>query len=244
MPGAPQHQLEVEELVQRQAAAALLRLGDRDGPVHRAERVGKRGQRKAAPELVGENLPAQRHQSVEVPVDQGPDDLVAQALRRRVDREHLAPVPRRVPVALVVGLGEDDVFARSHLAAVVEAHRPGHEERLAHLDRAIEEGLSRPDALERAALVLEHRVEDAEPLAGRQHALGHHPAYAGHIRAHARLDERGHGGCVHVAVGEMPEEVLRGADAEPLQRQRPALADALEELDRGVEPEEGHRGER
>ena len=38
-------------------------------------------------------------------------------------------------------------------------------------------------------------------------------------------------------MGEVPEEVLRGADAEPLELLGAALADALEELDGGVEAE-------
>ena len=38
-------------------------------------------------------------------------------------------------------------------------------------------------------------------------------------------------------MGEMPEQIPRGADAQPLQLLRAALADALQELDRRVEPQ-------
>ena len=38
-------------------------------------------------------------------------------------------------------------------------------------------------------------------------------------------------------MGEMPEEIARGADAEPLQLLRPPLADTLEELDGHVQAE-------
>ena len=38
-------------------------------------------------------------------------------------------------------------------------------------------------------------------------------------------------------MGEMPEEVSRGPDTQPLELLRAALADSLEELDRHVEPQ-------
>ena len=84
------------------------------------------------------------------------------------------PAGERIGVA--VGVGQDDELARRHLPAVIEAHRAGDEQRLPDRDGAVEERLPRPDALEHAAVVPQHRVEDPEPAPGRQHALGHHPA--------------------------------------------------------------------
>ena len=161
------------------------------------------------------------------------DDLVAQTFGGGIHRQD--PSGRERIARLAVG--EHDVLARRELAAVVEAHRAAHQEGLADRDAAVEEGLPRPDAFQDAAVVAQHRVEDPEPAPGRHDALRHHPADAGDLLADLGPGQRRHRGGVDVAVGEVPQEVAGGADAEPLELLRPALADALEELDGHVQSE-------
>ena len=58
-----------------------------------------------------------------------------------------------VPKGLAVGLGQDDVLPRCELAAVIEPHRAGDQERLTDGDGAVEKCLAGPDALEHAAVI-------------------------------------------------------------------------------------------
>ena len=46
--GPDQHELEIEQLVERQPPPAQLRLGGGGGPVHRAERLGQRREVRAS----------------------------------------------------------------------------------------------------------------------------------------------------------------------------------------------------
>ena len=165
---------------------------------------------------------------------------MAQPFGRGIHRQHLAGGQR---LGLAVRVGQDHELARRHLPAVVEPDRPRDQQRLAHGDGAVEKGLPRPHAFEHAAVVPQDGMEDPEAAAGRQHALGHHPSDAGHLLADLGANQRGDGGGVDVAVGEMPEEVARGADAEPLEQLGSPLADAFQKLDAGVETERaGGRG--
>jgi hypothetical protein len=83
------------------------------------------------------------------------------------------------------------VLAGLHLPAVIVPHRPSHEERVAYIDTAIEEGLARPHALEESARVAQHGVKDPKPPAGRQDALVDDAPDTGDIGADFSLRERG-----------------------------------------------------
>ena len=97
-PGARQHQLQVEQLVEREPAPTGLRLLDRGGPVHRAERLGQRRQAEVRPgSTSGSGSREKRDQRLEVPVDEAADHLVAQPLGGPIDRQHPARAPVRRP---------------------------------------------------------------------------------------------------------------------------------------------------
>ena len=114
---------------------------------------------------------------------------------------------------------------------------------LALEDAPLEERAAGPPALDQPGGILEHRLEDAQPAprgedAGRDHApddrdLGADPRPPG---ARHRRDLGG----VEVAEGDVVQQVPRGRDAEPRQQLGAALADPLEELDGGIEPELRH----
>ena len=163
------------------------------------------------------------------------DDLVAQALGGGIDRQHLAGRQR---IGLAVAVGQD---RRTRAAPSGGRGRsaPGRETRSVC-----------PTAMVRSRNACPGQTHSSTPLSSRStawkirsprrvgtHALGHHPADAGDLLPDLGPGQRRHGGRVDVAMGEVPEEVPRGADAEPLELLRPALADALEELDGRVEPE-------
>ena len=104
------------------------------------------------------------------------------------------------------------------------------------MDGAVEERLARPDALEQARVVAQHRVEDPETLraSGARRLATTRPT-RGDLVADTRACASGVSGRgVEIAMGEVPEEVVRGADAEAGERVGPLLAHTLEELDRGV----------
>ncbi len=171
-----------------------------------------------------------------MPLDQAPDDPVTQPFGRGIDRQHLAGGQR---IGLALRLGEHDVFPRGELPPVVESDGTRHQEGLAHLDGPIEECLSGPDALQHAAVVAQHRVEDPQPAPGGDDAFRDDPPDAGHLQADLGPRERCDGRSIDISVREVPEEVLRGADADPLELLGAPLADPLEELDRHVQT---HRG--
>src|SRR5260370_7863636 len=87
---------------------------------------------------------------------------MGEALGRGIDRQDQPVLGTRFAV-----VGEDHKLARHELAAVIVAHRTGDEQQLALADLALEEWLAGPGALERAALVAEHRAEHPQPFAGR-----------------------------------------------------------------------------
>ena len=203
------------------------------GPVHVAQGVGQRREGEFRAERRRQHVLDEADQRVEMPVHQPADDLVAQPVGGRIDRQHPAPLGAQ----LLAGVGQDEEFPRRELAAVIEPHGARHEQRLPDLDGAVEKGLPGPGALEHARGVAQHGAEDPEPAAGRDDALVHHPADAGDLVADPRLGHRADGGRVEIAMGEVPEEVLRGDDAEPCERLGPSLPDPLQELDGGVEAE-------
>src|SRR5260370_26336678 len=86
---------------------------------------------------------------------------MGEALGRGIDRQDQPVLGTRFAV-----VGEDHELARHELAAVIVAHRTGDEQQLALADLALEEWLAGPGALERPALVAEHRAEHPQPFAG------------------------------------------------------------------------------
>ena len=118
--------------------------------------------------------------------------------------------------------------------------RQAHQEGLADGDAAVEECLPWPDALEDAAVVAQHGVEDPEALAGREHPLGHDTADARHFLPDLRLHQGRDARRVHIAMGEMPQQVARGPDSESRELLGAALADSLEELDGRIQARGGH----
>ncbi len=172
--------------------------------------------------------------AVEVPLDQRPDDLVAEPLGGGIDRQHLAPDQR---VFLPVGVGQDDELSGSELPPVVEPNRSRHQQRLPHRDAAVEKRLTRPDALEYSAVIPQHRVKDPQPAPGGQHSFRHHPPDTGNLLPYLGADQRGDGRRIYVAVGKMPEQIAGAEDSQPAQLVGPPLTYALEELDGGIEPE-------
>ncbi len=231
--GADEHELQVEQLVEGEPPASRLRLGGGARPVDRPQRIGERREAQRQAERRRQHVVRQGDERVEMAVHQPADGLVAQALGGRVDRQHLAPGQR---LRLAIGIGQHHEFAGRHLAPMVEADRPRDEQRLAHRDGPIKERLARPNALEHAAVVPQHGVEDAEPAPCRQHSLGHHPPDARDLLPHFGAHEGGDCRCIDVAMGKVPEEIPGGTYAEPLQLLGTAVADALEKLDGGVEP--------
>ena len=235
-PRPDQHQLEVEQLVERQSAASPLGLLDRGRPVHRSQRLGQGGQSGGGAHRLGHRIARQCDERIEVPLDQSPDDPVAQSFGRGVDRQDLARGQR---IRLTLGFGEHDVLPWSELPPMIETYGARHQQCLSHLDRPIEKRLARPHAFEHTTVIAQHGMKDSEPPPGRNHAFRHHSPDARHLLADFGAGEWCHGRRVDVSVGEVPEQVLRGADAEPLELLGAPLADPLEELDGRVQTHPG-----
>src|SRR5262249_49646580 len=144
-------------------------------------------------------------------------------------------------VGFVVGFPEHHIFSRGDLTPVVEADRSHHEKRLPDGDRAIEEGLTRPHALDRAARVLQDRMEDPEPSASREDAFRDHASDGGEIAANLEPRDRRNRREVEVALRKVPEEIVGGVDRQPGEELGAPFADPLQELDRRVEAERRHR---
>src|SRR5689334_672694 len=153
--GPNEHELEIQELVESEPSPASLCLVHRGGPVHRDEGISKRQQVEGASLLLRKGIIGQRDQSVEMSLDEGTDDLVAESLGRGVDWEHLA---RSYRVAIAFGVGENDVLPGSQLPPVVETYGAGHQERLAHGNSPVQKRLPRPDAFQQTALIPQHRM--------------------------------------------------------------------------------------
>ena len=169
-------------------------------------------------------------------IDQPAYCPVTQPLGSRVHRQH----PAGFQWCLGASVREDHVLARRHLLAVVVTDRPRHQQRLSHRDAAVEEGLSWPDALERATGVAEDRAENAKTLPGGRHRLGDDDAGARDFIAYPRAGERGDAGSIDVAVRNVAEEIAGGVHTQPGEGVSSAFADALEELDRSIQPERRH----
>jgi hypothetical protein len=157
--------VDAQQLLVREARPPGRRLGDRRRAVHHAQGLGQLGHARRLEERAREVLGDERQQRVEVRFDERADLLEAQPLGGRVHAQH-APVAR----ALLLG-AEVDELARLQLAAVEEAHVAGEQQHVALLDHAVEERLPRPRHLHQPGRVLDDRLEDAEPLARRDHAL-------------------------------------------------------------------------
>ena len=69
-PGADQHELKVEQLVECQAAPAQLGFGRGARPVDHAQRVGKGREIERAPEGIRKHVIGERDQGIQMPVDQ------------------------------------------------------------------------------------------------------------------------------------------------------------------------------
>ena len=197
---------------------------------------GSGGQVEPPPERGGQDLGTERDQRVEMAVDQRADQLVAQPFGGRIHRQHLALLPRATRRCRPPRPGPGTPAAPSGGRG-----RTGPGPPPAGSGRPRWSGRETPGPARR---IPARRSRPAAPrgrsgaLAGGDHTLGHHRADAGDVVADPGPGQRGDGRGVDVAMREMPEQILRGGDAEPLQRLRPALADALEELDRRIEAAE------
>src|SRR5690606_1779990 len=119
-------------------------------------------------------------------------------------------------VARGPGAFQDHVLAGLELAPVEEAAGPGDEEEVAAADRAIEEGLAGPGALDHPGLVAEDGLEDAEAGAGGDDALAYDGADDGDLLVpDADGADRVDVARVDVAARHEEGEVARGAYAHP-----------------------------
>ena len=77
--GADQHQLQVQQLVERQPSAARFRLDGVLRPVHRSERLGQRHEARFRPDRRRHRVLGEGDERVEMTIDERADDPVAQA---------------------------------------------------------------------------------------------------------------------------------------------------------------------
>ncbi len=231
--GANQHELEIEQLVEGQSPPASLGVLRRSGAMDRAERFGEGEKPGSHAHRLGQHVLGGRDQRVEMPLDEPANDLVAQALGGGIYGQHFSG-------GQGIGVGscvrEDDEFAGCQLPAVIEPDRARDQQRLADLDAPVQERLPRPDTLEYSAIVSEHGVEDPETLPGGQHTLRDHSPDARHFLPDFSLHQGGDARRVHVPVRQVPQEIARRPDPQPLELLRPTLADPLQELYGRVEP--------
>src|SRR5712691_5604764 len=120
----------------------------------------------------------ERQQRVQMLLQQRPDLTMRQPLGGGVDGQDESRVSG-LPL-----FREHDEFLWDELASVVIADRSRHEEELALLDLALQEGAARPGALEQAAVVLEDRPEYAQAAARGQYPGAHHATDARHLQPH------------------------------------------------------------
>ncbi len=169
-------------------------------------------------------------------IHQPADGAVAQSFGGRIHRQH----PARFERGFGTSVRENHVFPRGHLLAVIVSDGSRYEQRLSHRDAAVEKRLPRPDALQCAAGITNHRTEDAKPFPGRRHRLGNDDTGTGDLIAHPHAGERGDARGIHIAVRDMAEEIAGGVHPQPGEGISSALAHALEKLDRCVQPERRH----
>src|SRR5213078_2196730 len=226
----------VEQLVEREPAAARLGVGRRRRPVHRRERGPELRKSHRGAQALGMGVRHQGEQRIQVLVDQTADLPMGETFGGGIDRQHEAALGARLPF-----VRENHELARHELAAVIVAHRPGDEQQLAFPDLALEERLTRPGTLERAtaAVVAEDRPEYPESLAGGEHPRAHDAADARRLLAHLHLvqgrDRRG----VEIPMGGVVQQVPDAPDTEPCERLRTLRPHALQVLHRCSELE-GH----
>jgi hypothetical protein len=120
---------------------------------------------------------------------------------------------------------------------VIKSDRARNQKGLTYGDGSIEERLTRPDAFQQSTLIPKYDMKDPETAAGRENPLGDYPAHAGHFLTHLGAGQRCQGRSVDVAMGEVPEEIAGGPDAQARQPFSAALSYALEELDRSLQAE-------
>ena len=227
---ARQHELHVEQLIEREASPSEFCLGGTGRTMHHAERIGQRRQAKLLAARRRQEIGNEGNECVEMSIDEGADLPVTEPLGRGINGED-QPLRRRFGI---VRLAQDDELARRHLSPVIEAHRPGHEQQLPFANRAVEKCLARPHALEEAGVVAQHRVENAQTFSRREHPLRHDPSHRGDFVTHACPREWRERRGIEIAMGEVPHEVERGADPEAGKRVGPLFSHPLQELDRGV----------
>src|SRR5690606_1135702 len=104
---------------------------------------------------------------------------------------------------------EHHELARLHLFAAEEANRPRDEEDITALDRAVEERLPRPRALDVPARIADHRLEDAQTGTCREHALAHDLADHRRVLADLHGSRTRDGARVFVPAWQVEEQVAR-----------------------------------
>src|SRR5690606_22129444 len=177
-------------------------------------------------------------QRVEVPLEDVAEDPLRHVLARRIGDEDGAARRPLLPLS-----GQQRELARLELAPVEELHGAGDEQRVTLPELPLEPRLPRPCDRQQPGIVLQHGLEDAQALPRRDHALAPHGADDRHVHADVGAPDRGHGGGVVVAPRHVVEEVPRRPDADAGELVRTLGSDALEELDRAVEPRVRLRGQ-
>src|SRR5690606_2729082 len=128
---------------------------------------------------------------------------------------------------------EHDVLARLHLEAAEDAHGTGDEDDVAVAQRAVEERLTGPRALERAAPIADERLEDAQSAARAQNALVVDGADDRRVRARPEVADARDRARVLVPSRDVEEQIARGVHTQPAERLRSPWSHAFQEL-RGV----------
>ncbi len=223
-------QVDEEQFLERQPVASRHGLGHGLRPVHHPQRIRDACARPATWRIAfGKYSLTCGSSSVEVHRHDVSDDLERQSFGGRVDGEH--PPLRRT---LVVG-AEVHELPRRQLTAVVEAHRARREQQVALVDAAVQKGLPRPRRFDHAAVVLQHRLEDAQPLARGEHALGDHAADHRGVGPRAERRDGRDRARVLVAVRDQPQQVARRLHVQLLECAGAPRAHALEVRDRRVQ---------
>ena len=113
--GSAMKDMDEEQLLEREPRPAARAFGNRRWAVHHPNRVAQTRQTGGPEDIRGQIFLEERQQSVEVTIDDSPNDLKRQTFRRRVDREDLS-----LSYVILI-LAELDVLAGLKLSAVKEA---------------------------------------------------------------------------------------------------------------------------
>ena len=241
--GAGVQQLEEEEFLEREPALRSRDPIDVRRAVQIAQGFGERRETEPAQPGVRDRLLIAEfgQQAGQVQSDDGAHLPVREPLRGRIDREDAA---RRGPFAgrsAIVGLSRQHrVLAGLKLRAVIEAHRPGREQQIALVDRAVQPRPPRPRALDVPAVVTDHGPKHPQLAPRRDDALGDDAPDDRRVLAHPQPGDRIHGRRVLVAVRQVVEEVAPAVDAKLREPLGPPGPNALQVLHRP--PQEGSRG--